>query len=615
MRTSFGCVVLTLLLAAGAAAAPKSDDEARTDAKRMRSPVDARLRGWAGAPGRLRAHHTDAWPLLVRDDGVVIDAASNGDPRALLAELTALGLRGGAVSGNLVSGVLPFEAVAALATCRHLAVVRPAMATRQSELALRSRPQDPARGSVVSQGVAAMEVDRLPRSLRGAGTSVGILADTFDCIGGGRARDTQSGDLPADVAVLDDTNLASCQDEGRALAQIVHDVSPQSRIGFHTGFNGQADFATGVQELARDFGADVIVDDVLYFDEPFFQDGVISRAIDEVHDEGVVYVAAAGNASRRAYDAPFRDSGRTGFYEALGKTRRHDFDPGPGVDVFQRVTLPPFGDTILVLQWDESFVSASTATPPVGAASDYDLIVYTNDAPGPQNFADVFAISDEFNVGRDAFESVQLVNPSAAPLDVYLAIERFSLPGFDGPDVEHLKIIDFGSRIGREWDAGGGTSFGHVNARGAIAVGAAAWFDTPRFGVSPPVAEPFSSAGGVPIWIDASGARLPEPDLRETPDLVAPDGVNTTFYAAPGDIPEDDDAFPNAFGTSLAAPHVAGVAALLQGRAGGALLPPEIEELLEAGAIDMSAPGYDFDTGHGLVDARAAWLRLLRLLD
>ena len=137
-------------------------------------------------------------------------------------------------------------------------------------------------------------MDRLPRSVDGAGTSVGILADSFDCIGGGRAQDTASGDLPAEVAILDDTNTRAARDEGRALAQIVHDVAPRSRLGFHTGFNGQADFAEGIRELARDFGADVIVDDVLYFDEPFFQDGPIARAVDAVHDQGVVYVSAAG---------------------------------------------------------------------------------------------------------------------------------------------------------------------------------------------------------------------------------------------------------------------------------------------------------------------------------
>jgi subtilisin family serine protease len=614
------CLTSALLLAASAAAAGPAD-EAGFAAKRMRSPVDpqlAELAERAGARAWRAAALPDAWPMIVLGDGIVIHAASNGDPHALLAELSAIGMHAGVVSGNLVSGVLPFDAVGALESCRNLAVARPAMATTSGDLALRSRP-DRARGSVTSQGVAAMRVDRLPPAVDGSGAGVGILADSFDCIGGGRAQDTMSGDLPADVTILDDTNTASCADEGRALAQVVHDVAPRSRLGFHTGFNGQADMAEGIRELARDFGADVIIDDVLYFDEPFFQDGVLARAVDAVHEEGVVYVAAAGNAGRRSYDAPFRDSGQAGFYQYLGESRRHDFDPGPGVDVFQTVTLPPFGSTILVLQWDEPFVSASTTSPPVGAASDYDLIVYNTETPTAGNFADIFARSDSFNVGRDAFEAVRLVNPGATPLDVYVAIERFKLPGFDGPDVDRMKLIDFGSQIEREWDAGGGgTSFGHANARGALTVGAAAWFETPRFGVSPPLAELYSSAGGVPIVLDAAGQRLAAPEVRQTPDLIAPDGVNTTFYAAPGDIPEDDDVFPNFFGTSAAAPHAAGVAALLQGRAqrkSGVLLPPEeVERLLEISAVDMSAPGYDFDTGHGLIDARAALELLSRLL-
>jgi len=110
--------------------------------------------------------------------------------------------------------------------------------------------------------------------------------------------------------------------------------------------------------------------------------------------------------------------------------------------------------------------------------------------------------------------------------------------------------------------------------------------------------------------LDPAGLRLAAPIVRPTPDLVAPDGVNTTFYAAPEDIPEDDDAFPNFFGTSGAAPHAAAVAALLQSRAlrgnGARLAPDEIERLLAISAVDMSAPGFDFDTGYGLIDARAA---------
>ena len=93
-------------------------------------------------------------------------------------------------------------------------------------------------------------------------------------------------------------------------------------LGFHSGFAGQAAFADGILALARDFGADVIVDDVIYFDEPFFQDGVVARAVDTVHDAGVVYVAAAGNAGRRGYAAPFRNEGETGFYQPLSTLTR-----------------------------------------------------------------------------------------------------------------------------------------------------------------------------------------------------------------------------------------------------------------------------------------------------
>ena len=39
----------------------------------------------------------------------------------------------------------------------------------------------------------------------------------------------------------------------------------------------------------------MIVDDVAYFEEPFFQDGPVAAAIDEVVADGVSYFSAAGN--------------------------------------------------------------------------------------------------------------------------------------------------------------------------------------------------------------------------------------------------------------------------------------------------------------------------------
>jgi serine protease len=57
-------------------------------------------------------------------------------------------------------------------------------------------------------------------------------------------------------------------------------------------------------------------------------------------------------------------------------------------------------------------------------------------------------------------------------------------------------------------------------------------------------------------------------------------------------------------GTSMASPHVAGIAAMLMQQ--GITDPAAIEEALEKTAVDLGAPGRDDTFGFGLVDARAA---------
>ena len=57
-------------------------------------------------------------------------------------------------------------------------------------------------------------------------------------------------------------------------------------------------------------------------------------------------------------------------------------------------------------------------------------------------------------------------------------------------------------------------------------------------------------------------------------------------------------------GTSMAAPHVAGLAALLMSQ--GVASPPAIEALIKATAKDLGSPGRDDTFGYGLIQPRAA---------
>ncbi|MCJ7556183.1 MAG: S8 family serine peptidase [Gammaproteobacteria bacterium] len=85
------------------------------------------------------------------------------------------------------------------------------------------------------------------------------------------------------------------------------------------------------------------------------------------------------------------------------------------------------------------------------------------------------------------------------------------------------------------------------------------------------------------------------------PRLVAPgDSVQTTDLSLGG-----MSNYVTVSGTSFAAPHVAGVLALLR----DAVPPASVEELesvLIASAVDIGIPGPDQDSGYGIVDALAA---------
>ncbi len=519
----------------------------------------------------------------IADGYVVIDAVAAGDPSELQSELESLKLFNSVRQGNIISGRLPLSAIPILARSKRLKFARPAYFMTLA-------------GNVVSQGDEAMRANiaRARFGVDGTGITVGTLSDSYNCLGGA-STDVANGELPAGIIVLDDSICPNGSDEGRAMMQLIADVAPGSDQVFHTAFGGQANFAQGILDLA-DAGADIIVDDVIYFAEPMFQDGIIAQAVDRVVGNGVAYFSSAGNQSRQSYEAPFNPSGIQITIGGAPAGEAHDFDPGSGEDIFQHVTIPGDATLIVSFQWDSPYFSVSGGA---GARNDIDIYVVN------ASRTSIVTGSAAPNIGGDPEEILIFTNPDPFAQDYNIMITNF-----DGPDPGLLKYVIFNTSIAiNEYDTASGTAYGHSNAVGAEAVAAAFFADTPEFGTDPAVVESFSSAGGVPILFDISGDRKSSPEIRFKPEITAPDGTNTTFF---GVRIQDNDNFPNFFGTSAAAPHAAAAAALLL-EADPSLLPSEVYAALEQTALDMDDPlttgfdtGFDFATGSGLIQVDAA---------
>lgn len=533
---------------------------------------------------------------------VLVDARATADSEALLDDLIQLGLVNGARHGDLVSGLLPVVAIdraAALASLRSIsAAIAPITHT----------------GVVTSQGDRALRAieGRSMYVVDGAGVAVGVLSDSYDTLGGASA-DIANGELPAvGVTVIGGESsycgtVVFCIDEGRAMLQIVHDMAPGADLLFHTGLATKAEYANAIPTLAA-AGADIIVDDLLYLNEPMFQDGIVAQAVDSVAAAGVAYYSAAGNAGDESYEAAFVDSGEIfciefflpigdcdPIYERVG--RMHDFDAGPGVDLYQSVTVPIEGVLTVALQWDEPFGGP-------GPRNDHDILLL--DETGGVFFE--ISANDNIITG-ESWEVLQFYNAEylGYGTNFNLIITYDDVDSMD-PPATLLKTVVFGSGNSlNEFQTNSSTLFGHANAAGAEAVGAAFFEDTPAFGVYPPILEPYSSRGGTPILFGNNGVRLGSPIVRAKPEIAAVDGVNTSFFFSDSHGNDDIDDF---FGTSAAAPHAAGIAALML-EARPLSTPQQINAALEGSAIDMNAAGFDHDSGYGLIQADAAIAALL----
>jgi hypothetical protein len=498
-------------------------------------------------------------------------------------------------------------------------------------------------GSVISQGLAQLNVPaaRAAFGARGAGETIGVISDSFNSattsIEGGPIAtnahgDEVSNDLPGRASTCSGQQVPvnviaeappggpeeASTDEGRAMLQIVHDLAPHAALAFASAEYGELAFAQSIERLAAPVasggaGASVIVDDVGYYSEPFFQEGPVGVAIQRVTAAGVIYLAAAGNDNLfegkreiASWEAPeFRPILCPTAIKSLpnAPSRCMDFNPGGGEDPTFGITVEAEEPLIIDLQWAEPWYGVET-----------DLNAYLLDEDDNIIASEPL---DNYKSGEGAvpmpIEVLSGVNESKDPLEVQLVIARCSgicnlkASAIATPRLKFALLEDGRGVSATEYpkseggDIVGPTIYGHAGSPAAITLGAIKYSESPS---APKEPERYSSRGPVthyfgPVVGIIPAGELAEAEVVKKPNLTATDCASTTFFAR-----VEEGAY-HFCGTSEAGPHAAAIAALMK-QTDPLATPAAIVAAMESSATKYSPFISVNAVGKGLLNASAA---------
>ncbi len=422
-------------------------------------------------------------------------------------------------------------------------------------------------GSALSQGDSLLNADdlRATMGVDGTGIKVGIISDGVDHL----ATAVASGDLSSGSNAVHVLSNTVGGDEGTAILEIVHDLSPGAELYFHDCGNNTIAFNNAITELAQ-AGCDIIVDDIGWIAEPFFEDGSVAQHVaDVMNTYGLVYVSSAGNAAKDHYQGLFVGWGNDDLFGDGCPTA--DFS-GNGADPFLYVRVPAYSSMIIVMEWNDLFGNSS---------NDYDLEIYDTDSgdylDGSYNWQE--------GSGDDPVEYIIYTNENSSAQDILIRASKYYDPETQILAADKiLEIYTYGCYTYPTNTVAADSIFGHPAVPGVLSCGAIDGNseDSTDYGLI----EDFSSQGPVTM---ISGTR-------EKPDICGIDGVTVTGVGG----------FPNPFyGTSAAAPHIAAIAALLE-----SAFPTEssfnIRQMILDSSVDLGSSGYDNIYGYGRADAIAA---------
>ena len=456
---------------------------------------------------------TPADPLArlvgARNGQVLVDVRFAG-PAADAAAVTALGARVHRVRGSVAQVVAPVSRLVDLACLPNVATVTPA------------DRMTPLFGATLSEGVQLTNALSLQaQGLTGLGIRVAIIDVSF--------LDYDAAELPpnpvtrsfrADGLMDDPTLPAAMQDHGTAVAEVVCDMAPDADL-YLLAVETPADTEAALDYcLQNDIDvANLSIGNVI---GPFDGTHDLDKAVDRAREGGVLPVVSAGNFAENHWAGDFID--------ADGDTLM-EFDTN---DEGISVTTTADGQVVQIyLSWFQTASAQGTRADVTDRDYDIELVDPTgtviatsavtqngNDPPAEALFAYTGAVGT-YDVRIRAMSPNIATGPTDS-FQLFCTTQTFETV---------LQIPETSLSI-------------PATAAGALTIGATrAVADLPDPIIDYPVdtLEPFSSWG-------------PTVDGRNKPDLCAPDYVSTGTAGN-----------PIFNGTSAAAPHVAGGAALLKG--------------------------------------------------
>lgn len=503
------------------------------------------------------------WNLLNEDGEIKVIVRFEANQQDILSDFTAAGFRPTAFhqSTGGASGWVSYadlDALAEVTGVKEISFATPPIAN-----------DDP----VVSDGDRILKAEDLRNLLGvdGSGITVGVISNGVY----GWQSVKADGELPASfgTSYIDPYRSGYLNKaEGTAMLEIVHDLAPGATL-FFSGPTDSEEMLDSIDWLVAQ-GCDIIVDDLSFLDQPFFDDGdVANAALDAIANDDVLYVSAAGNFADRHYQADF-----TG-----GQEGTHQFAEGEDKLPFLLGPYAVFGG---YLQWSDEWGQSG---------HDYNLHLYSGYLDGNEivwSENPIYSATGVQDGDDDPVETIELYNDSGYYFILGWQIEEVS---GSGQEVELYTVSYQGIAEQLDYYVAEDSIFGQAASDGVIAVGAISAIDP--YDPNHESIEPFSSQGPSTVYTFPPGQN-PVRTERDSLDVAGIDGVSTK---AGIDGFFDYEPF---YGTSAAAPHIAAIAALLK-EIKPDLTPAQIVDLIGGNAYDLGDTGYDGVFGHGRADALA----------